>query len=273
MTTYNRAQKDVKKMNNAYLNFPQERLKALEQYITTLEIWLETELQYRQADNFIFGVRGGVDSAVIAFLLARKFKARAIGIMMPSHSHQNDLNDAKLVMEAAGLPYHVVDLTQTHDTLMAAIGEAYNHTGDTMKDRVIFGNNSARLRMTTLYTVAQTRNGVVVGTDNAVEWHTGYFTKFGDGGVDIAPLIHLDKDEVFALAKMLGVPQQIIDKKPSAGLWEAQTDEDEMGVTYAALNRHLRGEAVTEAELARISYWHDRSHHKRAMPRFPEKPY
>lgn len=244
----------------------------LAQYITALETWLEAELQYRGADNFIFGVSGGVDSAVIAFLLKRRFKDRAIGVMMPSHSHPNDLKDAILVMEEAGLPYHVVDLTKTVDSLMEAVGDQYNHTGDVAKDRVIFGNNSARLRMTTLYTIAQTRNGVVVGTDNAVEWYTGYFTKFGDGGVDIAPLIHLDKDEIFELARILGVPQSIIDKKPSAGLWEAQTDEDEMGVTYHALNQHLRGEAVTEAERERIAYWHERSHHKRAMPRMPEKP-
>ncbi|MHC5226039.1 NAD(+) synthase [Ignatzschineria sp. LJL83] len=259
-------------MTSSKLVLSVEHLQVLENYIVTLEKWLQEELDYRGAENFIFGVSGGVDSAVIAMLLARNFRDRAIGIMMPSHSHSQDLEDAKLVMEAANLPYHIVDLTKTHDALMTAIGDEYNHTGDVMKDRVIFGNNSARLRMTTLYTIAQTRNGVVVGTDNAVEWHTGYFTKFGDGGVDIAPLIHLDKDEVFALAKMLGVPESIIDKKPSAGLWEAQTDEDEMGVTYNALNRHLRGESVTEAELERINFWHNRSHHKRAMPRFPEKP-
>lgn len=261
-------------MSSAYLSkFSKARQTALAQYIETLEAWLVSELQYRQAETFIFGVSGGVDSAVIAFLLARQFKQQTIGVMMPSHSHPDDLNDAKLVMEAAGLAYHIVDLTKTHETLMAAIGETYNHTGDRAKDRVISGNNSARLRMTTLYTLAQTQNGIVVGTDNAVEWYTGYFTKFGDGGVDITPLIHLDKDEVFAIAEILGVPQQIIDKKPSAGLWEAQTDEDEMGVTYAALNQHLRGEKVTDAELERIGFWHNRSHHKRAMPRFPAKPY
>lgn len=247
-------------------------MQYLENYIIELEHWLEAELQYRQADNFIFGVSGGVDSAVIAFLLKRRFSERALGVMMPSHSHPDDLNDAKLVMESASLPYHIVDLTETHQQLMQAVGTAYNHTGDIAKDRVISGNSSARLRMTTLYLIAQTQNGVVVGTDNAVEWYTGYFTKFGDGGVDIAPLIHLDKEEIFQLAEILGVPQKIIDKKPSAGLWEAQTDEDEMGVTYHALNRHLRGEVVTEAELERINYWHERSHHKRAMPRIPQKP-
>ena len=244
----------------------------LYEYVHELEAWLEGELSYRGAENFVFGVSGGVDSAVIALLLARNFQDRAIGVMMPSHSHPNDLDDAKLVMEHADLPYHVVDLTETLDTLMAAIGPEYDKTGDVSRDRVIFGNSSARLRMTTLYTIAQTRNAVVVGTDNAVEWYTGYFTKFRDGGVDIAPLIHLDKDEIFALARILGVPDKIIDKKPSAGLWEAQTDEDEMGVTYRALNQHLRGEPVTKAEAERIAFWHERSHHKRAMPRFPGKP-
>ncbi len=247
-------------------------MSYLERYIEYLETWLESELCYRQADTLIFGVSGGVDSAVIAFLLARKYAQKTLGVMMPSHSHHNDLDDAKLVMESAKLPYHVVDLTKTHDQLMQAIGESLTHTGDPQKDRVIMGNASARLRMTTLYTIAQVKNGIVVGTDNAVEWHTGYFTKFGDGGVDIAPLIHLDKDEIFELAKILGVPQKIIDKKPSAGLWDAQTDEDEMGVTYKELNRHLKGESVSAKALERIHYWHNRSHHKRAMPRFPDEP-
>lgn len=243
----------------------------MKEYIQTLLDWLEEELKYRNAETFVFGVSGGVDSAVIAFLLAKRFKTESLGLMMPSHSNPNDLNDAKLVMEAAGLKYHVVDLTETHNTLMAAIGKNYAEIGDEAKNRVIIGNTSARLRMTTLYTIAQTQNALVVGTDNAVEWYTGYFTKFGDGGVDINPLIHLDKDEVYEMAKLLGVPDSIIHKAPSAGLWESQTDEDEMGTTYKMMNRHLKGLEVPEKDREVIAYWHERSHHKRAMPRVPEK--
>ncbi len=241
-------------------------------YMETLLDWLEGELKYRKAEAFVFGVSGGVDSAVIAFLLAKRFKEQSLGVMMPSHSHPKDLDDAKLVMDAAGLPYHIVDLTSTHTTLMKAIGTHYGELEDETKNRVIIGNTSARLRMTTLYTIAQTQNALVVGTDNAVEWYTGYFTKFGDGGVDINPLIHLDKDEVYELAELLGVPDEIIHKPPSAGLWEAQTDEDEMGTTYKMMNRHLKGLEIPEKDREVIAYWHNRSHHKRAMPRTPE-PY
>ena len=101
-------------------------MKYLENYIIELENWLEAELHYRQAENFIFGVSGGVDSAVIAFLLKRRFADRSLGVMMPSHSHPDDLHDAKLVMTEAGLPYHIVDLTETHNQLMQAVGNNYN---------------------------------------------------------------------------------------------------------------------------------------------------
>ncbi len=251
----------------------QERSESeLSQYLTYLVTWLSEERDYRQAEKFVFGVSGGVDSAVIAGIMAHYYPDEAMGVLMPSHSNPQDLADAICVMEHFKLPYHIVDLSATFDQLMTAVGSRYNHIGDESKDRVIRGNNSARLRMTALYTVAQVLNGIVVGTDNAVEWYTGYFTKFGDGGVDIAPLIHLDKAEVFTLAKLLNVPQKIIEKKPSAGLWDSQTDEGEMGVTYDALNRHLRGETVSADELAKIQFWHERSHHKRALPRMPKKP-
>lgn len=248
----------------------------MESYIEYLGEWLKEELIYRQANHFVFGMSGGVDSAVVAFLLAKFFPEHSLGVMMPSHSHPQDLLDGELVMEACALPSLTVDLTETHRTLLNAIevsGREYIEHFDEERTRVLYGNMSARLRMTTLYTIAQAKNSIVVGTDNAVEWHTGYFTKFGDGGVDIMPLFHLNKDEVYEMAHLLAVPEKIIQKKPSAGLWEAQTDEEEMGTTYAMLNKVLRGAVVPEKDREVIAFWHERSHHKRALPRTPKAYY
>lgn len=241
-------------------------------YIDYLTQWLGEELAYRGANRFIFGISGGVDSAVIAGLLAKAYPKQSLGVVMPCHSNPQDEADAELVMEHYQLPLHRVDLTATHTLIKEAIGPLYNHHSDAKEDRVVNGNLAARLRMTTLFTIAQVEGGIVVGTDNAVEWYTGYFTKFGDGAADIVPLLHLNKDDIYEMAALLDVPKKIIEKEPSAGLWEAQTDEDEMGTTYQMLNRHLLGESVPPEDEKVIAYWHERSHHKRMMPRTP-KPY
>ena len=128
-------------------------------------------------------------------------------------------------------------------------------------------NIKPRLRMTTLYYYASLNNYLVIGTDNWSELKVGYFTKYGDGGVDLAPLGRLVKSEVRKLAKHFGIPEKIINKKPSAGLWEGQTDENEMGVSYEELDHYiLTGEADKEVreridELARKN-----SHKTEAIP-------
>ena len=138
------------------------------------------------------------------------------------------------------------------------------------RQQVIAGNVQARLRMTALYAYAQSHQALVVGTDNAAEWLTGYFTKFGDGGVDVAPLLRLRKEQVYALAELLGVPQAVCDKAPSAGLWQGQTDEAEMGVRYTEIDAFLRGESISDTARRQIDFWHQRSHHKRRMPAVPD---
>ncbi len=146
-------------------------------------------------------------------------------------------------------------------------------SGDWNQEKAALGdaNMRARLRMTTLYAVANNFGYLVVGTDNAAEWHTGYFTKYGDGGVDLVPLVHFTKGEVRELAKILGVPEEIINKAPSAGLWEGQTDENEMGTTYNMIDAYLKGEEIPEKDRTIIERLHAVSEHKRNIAAHPPK--
>jgi NAD+ synthase len=125
--------------------------------------------------------------------------------------------------------------------------------------------------MTTLYAVANNFGYLVVGTDNAAEWHTGYFTKYGDDGVDLVPLVHFTKGEVREMTKVLGVPDEVLHKTPSAGLWEGQTDENEMGITYNMIDKYLKGEEVPEKDRLIIERLHARSEHKRQLAAAPPK--
>lgn len=242
------------------------------QYVDYLIQWLHDERDARKLGGYIVGLSGGIDSAVVSFLLAKTDLANSLAVMLPCHSNVSDLEDAHLVLDACGLSGMTVDLSSTHATLFESIGSSNLQGRTELETRIIDGNMRARLRMTTLYAIAQAQNYLVVGTDNQVEWQMGYFTKFGDGGVDVAPLLHLMKDEVFELARYLGVPQPLIDKKPSGGLWEGQTDEDEIGLTYDEMNRALRGETVSAEVMSIIKQWQSRSQHKREMAKVP-KPF
>ena len=242
----------------------------MNKYLLYLEQWLEEQLAHRQADGFIVGVSGGIDSAVVTHLLARKFADKTLGLILPCKSNAQDQADAECVLQATKISYQTIDLTQTHQLLFSQV-TSFTQKNTLEQARVIDGNMRARLRMTTLFAVAQSKNYLVVGTDNLIEWYMGYFTKFGDGGVDIAPLIHLTKSQVYELATLLNVPQQIINKAPSAGLWEEQTDESEIGVTYKTMENFLAGNPISTEDEQTIAYWHNRSHHKRAMPRVPLK--
>ncbi|MBO8141708.1 MAG: NAD(+) synthase [Firmicutes bacterium] len=226
------------------------------------------------AAGIVVGLSGGIDSAVVGALARRAFPDRCLGLIMPCHSDPADEADARLLAEHEGIPWMRVDLTPVYDRLAEALERGEPSlppgtdagTGREVRNRLAAANVKPRLRMMTVYYWANRLNYLVAGTGNRSELYVGYFTKYGDGGVDLLPLGNLVKRQVYALAEFLGIPERIRQRPPSAGLWPAQTDEAEMGLTYAVLDGYLlTGQASPDAR-ERIERLHDASAHKRSLP-------
>lgn len=245
----------------------------MQEKVDKLVEWLQSQIEEAGVKGLLVGVSGGIDSAVVANLIKRAAPDASLGVMMPCNSNPTDLEHAKKVVEAAGLEQLTVDLTATHDTMFKEIQSQLNQANMLNDDnqKLADANLRARLRMSTLYTVATNHNYLVVGTDNAAEWFTGYFTKFGDGGVDLVPLVYQTKGDVRELASFLNVPSEVINKQPSAGLWEGQTDENEMGTSYAMIDKYLKGEEIPTKDKEIIEDMHNKTAHKREMAKAPEK--
>jgi NAD+ synthase len=235
-----------------------------------ISAWLREQLTAADAERFVFGLSGGIDSAVVCALCCQAIgPAGVIAAIMPAHSASQDAADARLVATAFGVTPLRLDLTPVVDAFLGAMRPATPSPGsDETAERLAIANVKPRLRMTTLYYLANRFQGLVVGTGNKTEARLGYFTKYGDGGVDLLPIVDLSKGEVRALAAAVGVPAAIITKAPSAGLWPGQTDEGELGARYAALEAMLaaleRGEPTGDPPLrARVAALERASAHKR----------
>lgn len=235
--------------------------------------WLQQQVKDAGVKGLVVGVSGGIDSAVVTNLIKRAVPDQSLGVILPCKSNPQDMEHAQKVIERAGIDSLTVDLTETHEVLFSTIQTQLEQLQQVNKEQqqLADANLRARLRMSTLYTLATNYNYLVIGTDNAAEWHTGYFTKYGDGGVDLVPLVNLTKGEVREMAKYLDVPEEIITKQPSAGLWEGQTDENEMGTSYDMIDKYLKGEEIPQKDKDIIDHMHKRSAHKRAMAKGPEK--
>jgi NAD+ synthase len=226
--------------------------------------WLEDYAYQAGASGYVVGLSGGIDSAVSVVLCKRAMGEHVLAVLMPCHSLPQDSELALLVADAFGIETLTVDLGPTYDILVAALPPVVSEMAKS--------NIKPRLRMTTLYTLAQTHGYLVVGTGNKSELAIGYFTKHGDGGVDLEPLGDLYKCQVRQLAEELRIPQPIIDRPPSAGLWDGQTDEGEIGLTYSELDAALaaieakRTGLLDQALLDSVRRMIDTTHHKRAMP-------
>lgn len=183
----------------------------------------------------VIGISGGIDSAVTAFLCARAFASDKIfGLLLP-FSGLSNVADAQLVVNALGMKHEIIDINSMVRPFISVWLEE-----KVFADKANVGNLMARIRMILLYAYARTLNGLVIGTGNKTELELGYCTKYGDGGVDIEPLGDLYKTEIKEIAATLGVPKKIIDKAPSAELWDGQTDEDELGLPYEEIDDILK---------------------------------
>ena len=241
---------------------------TLEKYLDEIVSFIKEYKETAHAKGFVLGLSGGVDSSLVAALTKKAVgKENLMCIMMPIDSNPNDLNVAKAVAEALDLRYVVLDGSSSyHETL-----KEFERQGLEL-DKMSKSNLKVRIRMTMLYAYGQTNGYLVLGTDNMDERYTGYFTKYGDGAADLLPIVHLTKGEVVEASKLLGVPSHLAERVPSAGLFEGQTDEKEMGVTYKDLDAFLLGKAVDKEVEERILHLHRVSEHKRCEIPTP-KPY
>lgn len=239
----------------------------LESYLDYLVSFIKETVEKANARGVIFGISGGVDSAVVSRLAQKAFPNHSLGVFMPIHSSSLDYECVEELVISNNLKSTTINLETTAKTLEDSLIPS-----DIIITPIAQANLKARLRMATLYALAQTKNYLVLGTDNYDEWYLGYFTKYGDGGVDVAPLIHLSKGDVFAAAKLLNVPKKIINRAPTASLWDGQTDEKEIGHSYKEIDDYLLGKNVPKAVAEHIELLHKNSRHKRQGLILP-KPY
>ena len=217
------------------------------------------------ARGVVFGNSGGKDSALVG-ILCKMACENTLGLIMPCGSKRNyemDKTDAQIIAKQYNIDIRFVDLSESKNELVRTIGETTKLTDSAL------ANMAPRLRMTALYAVAAGENRLVAGTGNRSEGYMGYFTKWGDGACDFNPIADLTVTEVYDFLRFLGAPEWIFSKAPSAGLFDGQTDEKEMGITYRRIDDFLLTDTVDEHDQALIERFHKSSEHKRKMPVVP----
>ncbi|OQX54419.1 MAG: NAD(+) synthetase [Candidatus Omnitrophica bacterium 4484_213] len=204
----------------------------MDSIIDEIVVWLKEEVHKAGKKGIVFGLSGGVDSACLAALAKRAFPDNYLGLIMPCEQASSDAEMAIKLANKLDLTTKKIALDKPYKSLLEILPST--------EDKISKANLKPRLRMLTLYYFANIYNYLVVGTSNKSEITIGYYTKYGDGGVDLLPLAEFYKTEVRELAKELGIPKEIILRKPSAGLWPGQFDEDEIGMSYSELDEIIR---------------------------------
>lgn len=235
-------------------------MKYLDQIIN----WIKEEVKKANCSGVAVGISGGIDSALVAYLAKKAFPNDSIGILIPiNKKRQFDLEHGLELVKKLDLDYKIIDLSHEYQSMI----DKMNVQLDLTK-----GNMQARLRMTTIYAFAQERKYLVLGTDNKAEYDLGYFTKWGDGGCDLLPIVNLYKSEVFEYAKKVGIPINIINKIPSAGLWDDQSDEKELGFTYDDYEQYDKNLLTDQQLIEKIKLQISKTNHKRIeIPKAPKR--
>ena len=221
--------------------------------------WIRETVENAHVRGIVYGNSGGKDCALVG-ILCKAACADTVGVLLPcgaKRSYGADADDGRALAEAYGIETRCVDLGAVRESLIAALGAAAE-----LNDAALI-NLAPRLRMTALYAIAAAEGRLVAGTGNRSEIYMGYFTKWGDGASDFDPIADLTAGEVFEFLEYLRAPRRIIDKAPSAGLYDGQTDEQDMGVSYRAIDEWILCGTGEEADLAVIGRSHARSEHKR----------
>lgn len=219
------------------------------------------------ANGIVFGNSGGKDSALVG-ILCKAACENTVGIIMPCSSSRNydmDARDGREVADKFGIETRVVDITPVKKAMIGELSDV------TDVNKIAKINIAPRLRMTTLYAIAASEGRLVAGTGNRSEVFVGYFTKWGDGAHDFNPISDLTVTEIYEFLRYLETPSCVIEKAPSAGLFDSQTDEGEMGFTYAELDSFLLNGEATAETMEKIQKMHNKSNHKReGIKRFSE---
>ena len=217
--------------------------------------------------GIVYGNSGGKDCTLVG-ILCKAACDDTVGVLMPCASSQNfgrDTDDALAVSAQFGIEARRIDLTAVRQAMLDALPAVTEMTDAST------ANIAPRLRMTTLYAIAGSENRLVAGTGNRSERYMGYFTKWGDGACDFNPIADLTVTEIYEFLEFLHAPRSIIEKAPSAGLFEGQTDEGEMGVTYAAVDEYILHGTGKAQDIAVIERYHARAGHKlRPIPLYDE---
>lgn len=228
-------------------------------------LWIKQYVEKSKAKGVVLGLSGGKDSAVVLAMAVKAIgKEKVVTVSMPCHSISDDYDDAKLVADKFGVKFITTDLTKAYDEFENSINSVINEVGAKELSSEAKVNAKPRLRMTTLYAIAQSLGYLVIGTGNLCEAMVGYTTKWGDSASDFNPIANFTVSEVLRIGAFLGVPDKILQRAPSDGLG-GQTDEEKMGIKYSQIEEMIETGNTEESAKENILRRYNASRHKRTL--------